>query len=174
MGSLWVWGFGWFLDNIASWLAVSGRWTLDRRVHRWNCSRHHSSRGHVARSISRFPCRDIRRYHHCNTRNRRSCSCWRSLRRDPRRTFRRLGWDGSWNRSDYPCYLWSDCINDRRIHRWIASEIESPFFYFSFPSNFIFRQPYAEKASGKTSPSPTLFKKRFYKGNQSWSAPLLI
>ena len=46
------------------------------------------------------------------------------------RTFGWLGWDGSWNRSDYPCYLWSDRINDRWIHRRIACIIEIYLFLF--------------------------------------------
>ncbi len=43
--------------------------------------------------------------------------------------FRRLGWAGSWSNSDYPCYLWSDRVNDRRIHRRFAGKITTPIFF---------------------------------------------
>jgi hypothetical protein len=41
----------------------------------------------------------------------------------------------------------------------------------SFPNNFILRQPYAEKASGKTSPSSQLSTESFMKGSGAGMSP---
>jgi len=41
----------------------------------------------------------------------------------------------------------------------------------SFPNNSILRQPYAKKASGKTSPPPHCPSKGFMRGRWSWNVP---